>query len=171
MRAQPTVRSCVHHHGPLPVCSPMNIIIRLSDTLSQTGDKASQSQFRNIIRQTFASPTLSSPISPPPPTPPPKGPLTPCETKAAQLNQRSASAVAPIEVEKMTEAEYAERLKHWREVAAILRQNVVQGRKVDAPAKEEEGDVWSRFLLSFAVVVIDSNTFARTPYHARHGTR
>jgi hypothetical protein len=44
----------------------------------------------------------------------------------------------------MTEAEYAERLKHWREVAAILRQNVVQGRKVEAPAKEEDGDVWSR---------------------------
>lgn len=49
----------------------------------------------------------------------------------------------------MTEAEYAERLKHWREVAAILRQNVVQGRKVEAPAKEEDGDVWSRFNFLF----------------------
>lgn len=123
----------------------------LSDMSSPSGDKGSQSQFRNIIRQTFASPTLSSPISPPPSPPPPEGPLTPCETKAAQLNQRSASAVGPIEPEKMTEEEYAERLKHWREVAAILRQNVVQGRKVEAPVKEEDGGVWSRWLLRSAV--------------------
>ena len=57
----------------------------------------------------------------------------------------------------MSEAEYQERLKHWREVAAILRQNVVQGRKVEKEIKEsqvtekaegvtgEDGNVWSTY--------------------------
>lgn len=57
----------------------------------------------------------------------------------------------------MSEAEYQERLKHWREVAAILRQNVVQGRKVEKEVKEsqvaekaegvtgEDGNVWSTY--------------------------
>lgn len=118
-----------------------------ADPFSTKGDKASQFQFRHIIRQTFASPTLSSPLAPPPAPAPPTKPLTPCETKAAKLTERSSSSLAPIEAEQMTEAEYAERLKHWREVAAILRQNVVQGRKVETPAKEEDGDVWSKSIL------------------------
>lgn len=57
----------------------------------------------------------------------------------------------------MSETEYQERLKHWREVAAILRQNVVQGRKVEKEVKEsqvaekaegltgEDGNVWSTY--------------------------
>lgn len=58
----------------------------------------------------------------------------------------------------MSEAEFQERLKHWREVAAILRQNVVQGRKVEREARElqeaekaegetgEDGSVWSKYI-------------------------
>ncbi|KAJ9097945.1 hypothetical protein QFC20_006073 [Naganishia adeliensis] len=121
------------------------------------GDKPSQTQFRGIIRATFASPTLSSPLAkntPPPPKPAQK-PQTPCETYASSLEDRSSSSLADKEVEQMSETEYQERLKHWREVAAILRQNVVQGRKVEKEVKEsqvaekaegltgEYGNVWS----------------------------
>ncbi|KAI5452614.1 hypothetical protein NCC49_000774 [Naganishia albida] len=120
------------------------------------GDKPSQTQFRGIIRATFASPTLSSPLAkntPPSPKPSAK-PKTPCETYASSLEDRSSSSLADKEVEQMSEAEFQERLKHWREVAAILRQNVVQGRKVEREARElqeaekaegetgEDGSVW-----------------------------
>jgi hypothetical protein len=130
--------------------------------LSSPGDKPSQTQFRSIIRATFASPTLSSPLAkntPPPPKPSAK-PKTPCETYASSLEDRSSSSLADKEAEQMSEAEYQERLKHWREVAAILRQNVVQGQKVEREARErqeaekaegvtgEEGNVWSTCDLS-----------------------
>lgn len=63
----------------------------------------------------------------------------------------------------MSEAEFQERLKHWREVALILRQNVVQGRKIEkqenqakvTESKEqaegttgEDGTVWSTYLIA-----------------------
>lgn len=64
----------------------------------------------------------------------------------------------------MSEAEFQERLKHWREVAVILRQNVVQGRKVekkegqeqaveskeeDEGATGEDGTVWSAYSIVY----------------------
>lgn len=160
------------------------------------GDKPSQTQFRGIIRDTFASPTLSSPLAkntPPPPKPSQK-PKTACESYASSLEDRSSSSLAEKEAEQMSEAEYQERLKHWREVAAILRQNVVQGRKVEKEARDaqvsekaegltgEDGNVWSTcsiptlgWTASFSSDVTSTLTDlailpdpCRTAYHPRH---
>ncbi|KAJ9118121.1 hypothetical protein QFC22_004022, partial [Naganishia vaughanmartiniae] len=122
--------------------STYRALLRAS-SITFAGDKPNQTQFRSIIRATFASPTLSSPLaknsSPPPPPPPPAEKLqTPCETYAASLDDRSSSSLVEKDVQQMSEAEYQERLKHWREVAVILRQNVVQGKKVEKKESREQ---------------------------------
>ncbi|KAJ9092672.1 hypothetical protein QFC21_006737 [Naganishia friedmannii] len=145
MKASRTIRAALATSTAMPAHlvpearSTYRALLRAS-SITFAGDKPNQSQFRSIIRATFASPTLSSPLAKntPPPPPPVEKPQTPCESYAASLDDRSSSSLEEKDVQQMSEAEYQERLKHWREVAAILRQNVVQGRKIEKKESREQ---------------------------------
>jgi hypothetical protein len=102
-----------------------------------SGDIASQHQFRSVIRTTFLSPTLTSPIKPSNAAPPPTSCSPPASTSSATTSSSGATVVPPptpipaAEPTSLTEPEYLEKLQHWREVAKILRENIVQGERIE----------------------------------------
>ncbi|KAJ9094311.1 hypothetical protein QFC19_007996 [Naganishia cerealis] len=165
MNASRTLRNALATSMPAHLVpearSTYRALLRAS-TITFAGDKPNQSQFRAIIRATFASPTLSSPIAKnttPPPKPVEK-PQTPCESYAASLDDRSSSSLTEKDVQQMSEAEFQERLKHWREVAMILRQNVVQGRKVENRGSQDQA---AQKLRITPDTELGDNTTIRTP--------
>jgi hypothetical protein len=101
------------------------------------GDIASQHQFRSVIRTTFLSPTLTSPIKPSNAAPPPTSCSPPVSSSSATTSSSGATVVPPptptpaAEPTSLTEPEYLEKLQHWREVAKILRENIVQGERIE----------------------------------------
>ncbi|KAK1925375.1 hypothetical protein DB88DRAFT_483737 [Papiliotrema laurentii] len=87
--------------------SAYRAVLRASRITFQ-GDQARRVALNSTVRQTFSSPTLTPPPSPSAPA-----------AKQAQGSE-AAEQVSPEEVEK--------RIGEWKEVAAFLRKNVVQGQ-------------------------------------------
>lgn len=93
-------------------------------------DPINRHKFQSLVRSTFNSPTLDSDFVQYKKkvkvvqrcSDVPSG-----EEAAAETLETSTPETVPTSV---TEQEYLERLKHWADVALILRQNVVQGKKV-----------------------------------------
>lgn len=98
-------------------------------------DRVNQTKFRSLVKGTFESPTLESPFRY---KTAPKV-VTKCSDPAPpplqQDNQPEASTSSTL-----PDAEYLSRLQHWRDVATLLRQNVVQGEalKQEKARREQE---------------------------------
>lgn len=110
----------------------MRLTLNYSPSLSRRhpGDHTAQSQFHSVIRSTFASPTLTCPITPTTPEPVKgcgSGPVAPPPKPAP---------ITPLA--EITKEQYAERLEHWKQVAQILRENVVQGQLIAAARAAEQ---------------------------------
>lgn len=129
------------------------------------------------MRGTFESPALDSPFrykTAPKVT-------TKCSDPAptAQVDQQPEASTSS----SITEADYSARLQHWRDVATLLRQNVVQGEALKqekarreeeqraAEAEDLEGRAWSECQvqrLRFSLIAVPPR---RAPHHLQYRAR
>lgn len=91
-----------------------------------------------MIRSTFLSPTLTSPIKPSNTAPPPTSCSPPSTSPTGATSVPSPTPTPAAAPTSLTTSEYQEKLEHWREVAKILRENIVQGEAIQRERAEQQ---------------------------------
>jgi hypothetical protein len=119
--------------SPGPLANQARSVYRLLLRASKStfaGDKLAQTQFHSVIRTTFLSPTLTSPI--------PKSSQQPTASSCSSSATPAPTSSEPEEPKgKVGREEYLVQLDHWKDVAQILRQNIVQGERINKERRDQ----------------------------------